>query len=134
MLAAVPEPAAAQTLGSELALPAPERDAVPRDWFKPQEKKNLPCPDCNPPKRFWAGFGELMAVQFIPWGYTKWVTEGEWSNISFRTWADNLKFPWQWDNNKFNNNQFAHPYHGSLYRSEERRVGKECRSRDPAYD
>ena len=74
-----------------------------------------PCPDCNPPKRFWAGAGELMIVQFIPWGFTKWVTEGEWSNISFRTWSDNLKFPWQWDNNKFNNNQFAHPYHGSLY-------------------
>jgi hypothetical protein len=56
-----------------------------------------------------------MAVQAIPWGFTKWVTKGEWSNISFRTWSDNIKFPWQWDNNKFNNNQFAHPYHGSLY-------------------
>ncbi len=75
----------------------------------------LACPDCNPPKRFWAGVGELMAVQAVPWAFTKYVTEGEWSNISFRTWGDNLKFPWQWDNNKFNNNQFAHPYHGSLY-------------------
>ncbi len=56
-----------------------------------------------------------MIVQFIPWGYTKWVTGGEWSDISFRTWSDNIKFPWQWDNNKFNNNQFAHPFHGSLY-------------------
>jgi len=75
----------------------------------------LSCPDCNPPKRFWAGAGELMAVQFVPWAFTKWVTEGEWSNISLATWGDNLQFPWQWDNNKFNNNQFAHPYHGSLY-------------------
>jgi len=75
----------------------------------------LPCPDCNPPKRFWAGAGELMIVQAIPWAFTKYVTAGEWSSISFRTWADNIKFPWQWDNNKFNNNQFAHPYHGSLY-------------------
>ncbi len=56
-----------------------------------------------------------MIVQAVPWAYTKYVTEGEWSNISFRTWFDNIKFPWQWDNNKFNNNQFAHPYHGSLY-------------------
>ena len=56
-----------------------------------------------------------MLVQAIPWAFNKYVTEGEWSNISFRTWSDNLKFPWQWDNNKFNNNQFAHPYHGSLY-------------------
>ncbi len=73
------------------------------------------CPDCNPPKRFWAGAGELMAVQFVPWFFTKTVLEGEWADISPRTWVDNLKYPWQWDNNKFNNNQFAHPYHGSLY-------------------
>jgi Domain of unknown function (DUF3943) len=88
-----------------LALPAPSS----------AQEQPLPCPDCNPPKRFWAGAGELMVVQAIPWAWTKWVTEGEWSNISPRTWGDNLKFAWQWDNNKFNNNQFAHPYHGSLY-------------------
>jgi len=73
------------------------------------------CPDCNPPKRFWAGAGELMVVQFIPWFFTKTVLDGEWADISPKTWADNLKYPWQWDNNKFNNNQFSHPYHGSLY-------------------
>jgi hypothetical protein len=94
-------------LGTVLAAPARAQ--------KITQEQPLPCPDCNPPKRFWAGFGELMAVQAVPWAYTKWITHGEWSNISFRTWGDNLKFAWQWDNNKFNNNQFAHPYHGSLY-------------------
>jgi uncharacterized protein DUF3943 len=89
--------------------------AGPARAQKISQEQPLPCPDCNPPKRFWAGFGELMAVQAVPWAYTKWVTHGEWSNISFRTWGDNLKFAWQWDNNEFNNNQFAHPYHGSLY-------------------
>ena len=54
--------------------------------------QHIACPDCNPPKRFWAGAWELMAVQFVPWAYTKWVTEGEWSNISLRTWEDNSKF------------------------------------------
>ena len=88
--------------------------ALPPEPARAQDEP-LPCPDCNPPTRFWAGAAELMAVQFVPWGFTKWVTHGEWSNISFRTWSDNLKFSWQWDNNKFNNNQFAHPYHGSLY-------------------
>jgi uncharacterized protein DUF3943 len=75
----------------------------------------LPCPDCHPPKRFWAAAGELMAAQAIPWGFTKVVTHGEWADISPHTWVENLKFTWQWDNNKFNNNQFSHPYHGSLY-------------------
>ena len=32
-----------------------------------------------------------------------------------KTWATNLENPWQWDNNKFLNNQFSHPYHGNLY-------------------
>jgi Domain of unknown function (DUF3943) len=93
---------------------AAQTESLVNTWVTPWGR-GLPCPDCNPPKRFWAGAGELMAVQFVPWAFTKYVTEGEWSDISFRTWADNIKFPWQWDNNKFNNNQFAHPYHGSLY-------------------
>jgi hypothetical protein len=75
----------------------------------------LPCPDCNPPKRFWAATSELMAVEFIPWALTRYVRNGEWSRISPETWATNLKFPWQWDNNHFTNNQFAHPYHGSQF-------------------
>jgi hypothetical protein len=61
------------------------------------------------------GFGELMLVQAIPWAFTRYVRDGEWSRISPDTWITNLKFAWQWDNNKFGNNQFAHPYHGSLY-------------------
>ena len=113
-LLALPEAASSQARQPEWAsLSLPSDTLVPAS--PTPSVLELPCPDCNPPKRFWAGAGELMIVQFIPWGFTKWVTEGEWSNISFRTWSDNLKFPWQWDNNKFNNNQFAHPFHGSLY-------------------
>ncbi len=112
--AAVPQRAWSQSADSTGVGPRLASNTVTLEWSTPFDR-HLPCPDCNPPKRFWAGFGELMAVQFVPWGFTKWVTEGEWSNISFRTWSDNIKFPWQWDNNKFNNNQFAHPYHGSLY-------------------
>jgi uncharacterized protein DUF3943 len=79
------------------------------------QESSLPCPDCYPPKRFWAGAGELMAVQLIPWSFSRFAQDQEWARIGFASWGDNLKFPWQWDNNKFNNNQFAHPYHGSLY-------------------
>jgi hypothetical protein len=75
----------------------------------------LPCPDCKPPKRPWTAAWQLMTVEFIPWFYTLVITDGEWSKVSPETWIDNLKYPWQWDNNKFNTNQFAHPYHGNLY-------------------
>lgn len=75
----------------------------------------LPCPDCHPPKRFWAAAGELMAVQLLPWTFNAKIRDQEWADISLATWGDNLAFPWQWDNNMFLNNQFSHPYHGSLY-------------------
>jgi hypothetical protein len=75
----------------------------------------LPCPDCNPPKRFWAGAGELMLAQLLPWSLNHFVKGAEWADISPSTWWTNMSNPWQWDNNKFLNNQFSHPYHGNLY-------------------
>ena len=76
---------------------------------------SLPCPDCHPPKRFWAGAGELMIVQAIPWAFNRYVRDAEFARIGPESWKTNLKYAWQWDNNMFANNQFAHPYHGSLY-------------------
>ncbi len=75
----------------------------------------LPCPDCNPPKRFGPAFGELMLVQLIPWSVNHFARDAEWADISLSTWVTNLENPWVWDNNKFLNNQFSHPYHGNLY-------------------
>jgi hypothetical protein len=114
LLPFTPRPGLTQIPASSVVSLRSQSRPLMTGWVSPWGR-DLPCPDCNPPKRFWAGAAELMVVQAVPWGYTKWVTEGEWSDISLRTWLDNIKFPWQWDNNKFNNNQFAHPYHGSLY-------------------
>lgn len=75
----------------------------------------LPCPDCNPPKRFWAAFGELMLVQVIPHFYNASVRDAVWAQVSGQSIKNNLSYPWQWDDNQFVNNQFSHPYHGSLY-------------------
>ncbi|HET9385886.1 MAG TPA: DUF3943 domain-containing protein [Gemmatimonadales bacterium] len=77
--------------------------------------RQLPCPDCNPPKRFWPGFGEVMVVQFIPWSVNSVLRDAEWAKIGPSVWATNIENPWVWDNNHFLNNQFSHPYHGSLY-------------------
>jgi Domain of unknown function (DUF3943) len=78
-------------------------------------QERLPCPDCNPPKRFWTASWQLMAVQLIPWSVNSILRDAEWADISLETWGDNIQFPWQYDNNKFLNNQFSHPYHGNLY-------------------
>lgn len=76
----------------------------------------LPCRECEPrKKRFWLAFGELMAVQAIPSLFNQIARDAEWADISWESWQTNVKYPWQWDNNAFVNNQFSHPYHGSLY-------------------
>jgi hypothetical protein len=88
---------------------------VAREAAPQRRQQQLPCPDCNPPKHFWPGVGELMIVQFIPWTVNSVVRDAEWAKIGPDVWARNIENPWVWDNNKFLNNQFSHPYHGSLY-------------------
>ena len=88
---------------------------VTREAAPQRRQQQLPCPDCNPPKRFWPGVGELMIVQLIPWTVNSQLRDAEWAQIGPAVWARNIENPWVWDNNKFLNNQFSHPYHGSLY-------------------
>ncbi|WP_164016846.1 DUF3943 domain-containing protein [Pyxidicoccus trucidator] len=73
------------------------------------------CPDCEVEPRPWRAFGELMLTQAIPSSFNIIVQDAEWAKISPASWATNVENPWQWDNNQFINNQFSHPYHGSLY-------------------
>lgn len=73
------------------------------------------CPQCKIPKKIGRAAWELVLVQLIPWSFNYITRDAEWSKISLHSWATNLENPWQWDNNAFVNNQFSHPYHGSLY-------------------
>jgi Domain of unknown function (DUF3943) len=76
---------------------------------------NLHCQDCEVRPRFWTAFGELMLTQALPSAWNNITRDAEWAKINPESWAANLENPWQWDNNAFLNNQFSHPYHGSLY-------------------
>lgn len=100
----VPRPAMSPAL-----IPAPTLAGAPA---RPQA---LPCPECAPPKQFWEAFGELMAAQMVPFSVNHFLRDSEWADVSPSSWLRNLENPWVWDNNKFLNNQFSHPYHGSLY-------------------
>ena len=104
--------AAASMPPAEAALPPRARQAAGSAATAPD---TLPCPDCHPPKRFWAGFGELMLVQFIPHSINAYVKDEVWADVTFQSIKNNVVYPWQWDDNAFLNNQFSHPYHGSLY-------------------
>jgi hypothetical protein len=91
---------------------APTRSSALELWQGQQPG----CPDCEPrTRKFWRGAWQLMVVQLIPASVNNVLRDAEWAKISPASWAANLENPWQWDNNKFVNNQFSHPYHGSLY-------------------
>ena len=69
-------------------------------------------------KRFWRASGELMLAQIIPFSVNLFIRKADFAKISFESIAHNLKpSSWEWDDNKFNTNQFAHPYQGSMYYS-----------------
>ena len=75
-------------------------------------------------KKFWRSSAELVLVELVPWAYNYYVRDAEFAHITWESIGHNLKFKnWEWDDNNFKTNQFAHPYHGSLYFSSFRSNG-----------
>jgi hypothetical protein len=78
----------------------------------------------QPKKRFVRAAAELVITELAPWSYNRFVRKAEFSKISFKSIGENLKpSSWEWDDNSFKTNQFAHPYHGNLYYSSFRSNG-----------
>lgn len=69
-------------------------------------------------KRFLRATGELFVTELLPWSFNRFVRKAEFAKVSFKSIGTNLKpSSWEWDDNNFKTNQFAHPYHGNLYYS-----------------
>jgi len=67
-------------------------------------------------KRPWRGTTELFLIQAVPWSINRFVRKAEFAKITFKSLAHNVNpSSWEWDDNSFQTNQFAHPFHGSLY-------------------
>jgi len=61
---------------------------------------------------------EVVGVNTLIWFYDRYIREGGTNpgfRIGFNSWEENLANGFEWDDNSFSTNQFAHPYHGSLY-------------------
>jgi hypothetical protein len=70
------------------------------------------------PKRAGRAALEVFGVNALVWSYDRFIREGGENpvfRIGFDSWRENLEAGWNWDDNNFATNQFAHPYHGSLY-------------------
>ena len=44
-----------------------------------------------------------------------WVFKQDWARSGTRVWGQHLRLGWEWDEDAFTTNMFAHPYHGGLY-------------------
>lgn len=58
---------------------------------------------------------EVIGINFGLCAFNKYVSKEPFAKISFGSVIENFKTGFVWDNDFFVTNQFAHPYHGSLY-------------------
>ncbi|HEU4634318.1 MAG TPA: DUF3943 domain-containing protein [Flavisolibacter sp.] len=67
-------------------------------------------------ENFAAASAKLATANILPFSVDYFIRKESWSYISGQSIANNLRFSsWEWDRDKFLNNQFSHSYHGSYY-------------------
>jgi hypothetical protein len=98
-------------LGSALASPA--RASF---MFAPADADTLPTFEVK--KNGWLAATETVGLNLLIWTYDRYIRESCTNpgfRIGFNSWEENFKNGYEWDDKNFATNQFAHPYHGSLY-------------------
>lgn len=66
-------------------------------------------------KRYAMAIAQAVVLNIVVNRFDAIVLKEEWAHPSLDTWKHNLKTGWEWDEDLFTTNQFAHPYHGNLY-------------------
>jgi hypothetical protein len=66
-------------------------------------------------RNFGLAFSELFLTNVVPWLFNEFVREADFSQVNPKSWLHNIETGFQWDDNHFSTNHFAHPYQGSLY-------------------
>jgi hypothetical protein len=62
--------------------------------------------------------GEVVGLNTLIWSYDRYLRqngENPGFKIGFNSWEENFKNGFEWDDNSFSTNQYAHPYHGNMY-------------------
>src|SRR5919108_3695226 len=71
--------------------------------------------DSTPPRRSLVALGQTLALNTLVNRVDAWVRNRAWARVGTRAWGRNIQYGWDWDEDAFPTNMFAHPYHGSLY-------------------
>ena len=72
---------------------------------------------------FWQAAAGVSTTNWITWAYNWYVQRWPWAKVGVRSWGQNLRHGFVWDNDCFLDNQLAHPYHGSFYHNSARASG-----------
>jgi hypothetical protein len=67
------------------------------------------------PTDFWGAAGSIAATNFLVWGFDRFLKNAPEARVGPRSWFRNLSHGFEWDDDPFRTNQFAHPFHGSVY-------------------
>jgi hypothetical protein len=69
-------------------------------------------------RRPWFAAGEVVATNLVVWIYDRYIRENG-TNPGFRiginSFEENIQNGFEYDDNNFATNMYAHPYHGNLY-------------------
>ena len=57
----------------------------------------------------------VTSSNIFGWAYTRYVMKEDWAEVSIKTWKNNFKYGWEWDNDNFGTNFLSHPRAGSDY-------------------
>lgn len=66
---------------------------------------------------------EDIGINVLVFGYDRYIQNRVWTHITNDVLKDNLTGGWVWDNDSFSGNQFAHPFHGSMFYNTAREHG-----------
>lgn len=70
----------------------------------------------NSKKNYVRAGTEWLLVQAFPASFNYFIRKDPYSHINFKNFVEHLSpTAWAWDDNAFETNQIAHPYHGQLY-------------------
>lgn len=100
-----------------LVAPLDPTPAQQRDSVRPTNLLAVPVAqaDSAPPKRVLGAVAQTLGINVVVNRFDAWVLGAWWARPGLKTWSHNLKYGWEWDENTFQTNMFAHPYHGGLY-------------------
>jgi hypothetical protein len=71
--------------------------------------------DSIPPQRPIMAIGQVIGINTFVNRMDAWAFHQPWARAGIRVWGEHLRLGWEWDEDAFTTNMFAHPYHGGLY-------------------